>query len=98
MRINSFTPDANIFNFQGNNTIQRNSNLSFGDMLKEKLDAVNQKQIEADNMTNKFVKGEDVEIHEVMLAAEEAKMSLQLAVQIRNSMVEAVKELTSMQL
>ena len=49
-------------------------------------------------MTNELVLGGDVEIHEVMLAAEEAALSLQLAVQVRNKLTEAVKELTNLQL
>lgn len=74
------------------------SSLSFFDTLKEKLDEVNEKQINADVATEAFISGEDVDIHELMLITEEAKMSLQLAVQVRNKLVEAYQEINRMQL
>ncbi|WP_139904181.1 flagellar hook-basal body complex protein FliE [Clostridium thermarum] len=74
------------------------SSMSFMDTLKEKLDKVNEKQIQSDVATESFIKGEDIDIHEVMLITEEAKMSLQLAVQVRNKIVEAYQEISRMQL
>lgn len=97
MRINSFTPNEEVFNVF-NETKEEQGTSGFKNILKDSLDSVNEKQVIADKVTEKFVMGEDVEVHEVMLAAEEAKMSLQLAVQIRNKVVEAVKELNNMQL
>ena len=49
-------------------------------------------------MTSEFVSGGEVDLHEMILGMEEAKMSLQLAIQVRNKVVEAVQELTRMQL
>ncbi len=72
--------------------------VSFMDMLKEKLDDVNEKQIKADEATEAFISGDDIDIHELMLITEEAKMSLQLAVQVRNKLVEAYQEINKMQL
>jgi flagellar hook-basal body complex protein FliE len=101
MIINNFVPNQGIFN---NNLIGKENNAkekpesSFKDILKDSLDKLNEKQVESDNITNEFVSGGDVEIHEMMLSMEEAKMSLQLAIQVRNKVVDAVKELTNMQL
>jgi flagellar hook-basal body complex protein FliE len=99
MKINGFVPDSSIFDSMklGTNNEDKKE-VSFIDTLKEKLDAVNDKQVEAENMTEMLVKGEDVDIHEVMLSTEEAKMSLELAVQIRNKIVEAYQEINRMQL
>lgn len=72
--------------------------MSFLDTLKSKLDEVNDKQLQADAATEKLVKGEDVDIHEVMLSTEEAKLSLQLAVQVRNKILDAYQEINRMQL
>jgi flagellar hook-basal body complex protein FliE len=74
------------------------NSMSFMDTLKEKLGEVNEKQIAADVATEAFISGEDINIHEVMLITEEAKMSLQLAVQVRNKLVEAYQEINRMQL
>lgn len=101
MIINNFVPSQGIFD---NNLIGKENNIkdvsgnSFKSVLKDSLDKLNEKQVEADNITNEFVSGGDVDIHEMMLGMEEAKMSLQLAIQVRNKVVDAVKELTNMQL
>lgn len=72
--------------------------MSFLDTLKSKLDEVNDKQLQADSDTEKLIKGEDVDIHQVMLSTEEAKLSLQMAVQVRNKLLDAYQELNRMQL
>lgn len=97
MRINEFVPDSRIFE----KIVDKQNNQEekgFGDILKEKLDNVNAKQLNAEDTTQKFISGEDTDIHKVMLDTEEAKMSLELAVQIRNKFVEAYQELSRTQL
>ncbi|WP_066872272.1 flagellar hook-basal body complex protein FliE [Clostridium mediterraneense] len=75
------------------------SNNSFSNILKDSLDKVNNKQIESDILTQKMIRGdEEVSIHEVMLAGEEAKLSLQLAMQVRNKLVEAYQEISRTQI
>ena len=107
MRVNKFVPNQEIFqngvgslNKIGNKETSESKvyGSSFGETLKSALDKVNDKQIEASDMTTSFIKGDDVEISDVMLAGEEAKLSLQFAVQVRNKLVEAYKELSQMQL
>jgi flagellar hook-basal body complex protein FliE len=99
MKINGFVPDSSIFDkLKLGEKTEEKKEMSFIDTLKEKLDGVNDKQLEAENMTELLVKGEDVDIHEVMLSTEEAKMSLELAVQIRNKIVEAYQEINRMQI
>lgn len=99
MKINGFVPDSSIFeNIKLGNKVEDKKENSFFDTLKEKLDEVNDKQLEAENVTEQFIQGDDVDIHQVMLSTEEAKMSLELAVQIRNKIVEAYQEINRMQL
>ena len=98
MRINGFTPDESIFNTIGSSSNSTNGSTNFSDIFNSTLDSLYEKHVIADNITSEFIAGGDVEIHEVMLATEEAKMSLQIAVQVRNKIVEAVQELTRMQL
>jgi len=74
------------------------SQKSFADFLSEKLDEVNDKQIQAENTTQSFIKGDEKDIHNVMISTEEAKMSLEMAVQVRNKIVEAYQEISRMQL
>jgi flagellar hook-basal body complex protein FliE len=42
--------------------------------------------------------GEDISVHEVMIAAEKAKLSLDLAIQVRNKAIEAYQEIMRMQI
>ncbi|EKS4342871.1 flagellar hook-basal body complex protein FliE [Clostridium botulinum] len=104
MRVNEFVPNIKVFdnfgkNFvNGNEKTENTGKVSFSEVLKDKLDGVNEKQVKADNSTQSFIKGEEIDIHNVMLNAEEAKMSMELAVQVRNKLVEAYQELSRMQL
>lgn len=99
MNINAYVNNTKIFTELQNNPVQgaEKSN-NFLDTLEEKLSEVNDKQIEADNLTQKFIKGEEEDVHKVMLATEEAKLSLELAVQIRNKLVDAYQEFNRMQI
>lgn len=101
MKINEYVPDSSIFDFDkisGSNSEEDKNYISdFASVLKNELDEVNNKQIEANNSTEEFIQGDRVDIHNVMLDTEEAKMSLELAVQIRNKFVEAYQELNRTQ-
>lgn len=106
MIINSFVPSQEIFQ-TGINNISNNKNQSnkvenglesFATTLQNSLAEINDQQLVANNASEALVKGEDVEISDVMLASEEAKVSLQFAVQVRNKLVDAYKEISQMQL
>lgn len=71
---------------------------SFKSLLTDQLNQVNQLQTNSENVSADFINGKDTDIHQVMLSAEEAKMSIEMAVQIRNKMVEAYQEINRMQL
>ncbi len=106
MRVNEFVPDSKIFDsitvknqaLKDDKPNVTGSQSGFMDLLKENLDKVNDQQLYSDDMAKRFIKGDDLEIHDVMLAEEEAKLSLQMAVQVRNKIVEAYQELSRMQL
>jgi len=63
-----------------------------GDFIKD----VNKDQFNSRQAVNDFIEGKDVEIHEVMVAGQKAKTSLELLMQIRNKTVDMYKELTRM--
>lgn len=102
MRINEFIPNTSLYNnvtLKDDVEVEQSSNGvgNFQKMLGEELNKVNDKQIQSENTTDKFIKGDDVDIHQVMLKTEEAKLSLQLAVQVRNKLLEAYQEINRMQ-
>jgi flagellar hook-basal body complex protein FliE len=104
MRINTLIGDNKLFGNISSLSSQKledtseKEGLSFIAELRKKLDEVNEDQIKAEAVTEAFIKGDDVDIHQVMLINEEAKLSLQMAVQVRNKLVEAYQELNRMQL
>lgn len=79
-------------------TSDKEGSVSFGETLKNCIDDVNTKQVQADTYTNAFVKGDDVSIDEVMIKGEEASLALQFLVKTRDNLVESYKELIKMQL
>lgn len=88
---------------QGTNNVQNTKNTdtqsgNFEDILKSVLDTANNSQINAENETQKLVNGDAGSIDEVMISASEAELDLELAVQIRNKLVDAYQEINRMQI
>ena len=71
---------------------------SFKETLNDAINKVNDKQIEADDITMNFIMGKEEDLHKVMIKTEEARLSLELAVQVRNKLIEAYREINNMQL
>jgi len=69
---------------------------NFSSTLTDLIKDVNQDQISSHETMEKFVSGEGVQLHEVMIAGEKAKTSLELLMEIRNKTVDMFKELTRM--
>ncbi|MFC5588433.1 flagellar hook-basal body complex protein FliE [Sporosarcina soli] len=69
---------------------------SFGTFLKDAIQEVNHKQVESDKMTQKLVMGGDVELHDVMIAAQKASIALNATMEVRNKVVEAYQEIIRM--
>ena len=72
------------------------SNSQFPNVLDEFVKGVNNDQMKSKEISADFIEGKDVEIHEVMIAGQKAKTSLELLMQIRNKTVDMYKELTRM--
>lgn len=68
----------------------------FGDMLVQALNKVNEVQVNSNDTAIKFLTGEIQDIHHVTIASEKAKLTMQLAVEVRNKMVEAYQEISRM--
>lgn len=99
MKINEFIPinTVNALNFEKSDKIA-SEDKGFSNMLKDKLDEVNNIQLQNEINNKKFIDGEDIDMHKVMIGASEAKISLQYAIEIRNKLVDAYTELNRMQL
>ncbi len=66
---------------------------SFKDLLSEFVGDVNKMQQQADDSVNKLASGEIKDVHDVMVKVEEANMSFELMMRIRNKLVEGYKEI-----
>ena len=77
--------------------VQEGDGPSFADTLKNALNGVSDSQDNAAAQKDAFLKGEPVELHQVMAAGEEAGIALELLVEVRNKVLEAYKTVISMQ-
>lgn len=70
---------------------------SFGDTLKQAIARVSEVQENAEMHVAAFLRGDDVELHQVMAAAEEAGIALEMLIEIRNKFTEAYRTVINMQ-
>ena len=70
---------------------------SFGDTLTNAINQVSMAQERSAELTGAFLRGENVEMHQVMAASEEAGISLEMMVEVRNKFAEAYRTLINMQ-
>jgi flagellar hook-basal body complex protein FliE len=68
----------------------------FGDALKQAVGALQQLGGQADASSLALAKGDPIDIHEVMLANEQASLGFSMAVQVRNKLVDAYSEIMRM--
>ena len=70
----------------------------FADYLKESINSVNTSQNQADGLAQKLANGENVDLQQVMVAAQKASITLQTTMEVRNKVVEAYQEIMRMQM
>ena len=75
----------------------RPAGADFGSVLGRAVDQLQDTQNRADALATDLASGRAVDLHEVVLASEEAQLTFQLAVQVRNKAVEAYQEIMRMQ-
>ncbi|MDE3838514.1 flagellar hook-basal body complex protein FliE [Bacillus methanolicus] len=69
----------------------------FSAVLKEQIEKMNEAQNQSDLMTEKLARGENVDLHQVMIASQKANITLQATIEIRNKVIEAYQEIMRMQ-
>jgi flagellar hook-basal body complex protein FliE len=78
-------------------SIGANSGESFSKYLESALDQVNQTSEEADNLAASYAAGGPVTLDQLMIAEQQASLSLDLVVQVRNRVVSAYQSIMNMQ-
>jgi len=71
---------------------------SFAGMLMNGVSQVDAKVTEADQLVRQFVVDDSVPIHQVTYALEQARLSVELMMQVRARLVEGYQEIMRMQL
>lgn len=70
----------------------------FGQILADGLAQVQQKIDRADELVRAFTLDGSVPVHQVSVALEEARIAVELALQVRTRLVEGYREIMNMQL
>ncbi|MCA1028465.1 MULTISPECIES: flagellar hook-basal body complex protein FliE [Cytobacillus] len=101
MNINSFSPVVHTNSPDNAQNVKEitpsDAHNSFASALKSAIDSVNERQISSDEMTTKLATGQDVDLHDVMITAQKASVSMSLTLEVRNKAVEAYQEMMRMQ-
>ena len=77
---------------------QTTNDNTFSSVLKSAIDGTNEKLVASDEATSAFVRGDDVNIDEVMVKNQEASLCLQFLTQTRDKLLEGYDTLSKLQL
>ena len=77
--------------------IKDSQDVTFKDTLDEFVGDVNSLQQESGEQIAKFIKGEPVDLHDVMITVQKAKTSFQLLLEIRNKALDLYREVNRIQ-
>jgi flagellar hook-basal body complex protein FliE len=72
--------------------------VEFSKMLLDGVLSINAAQNESNQLVSNFIAGKGPEVHNLMLNVEKANLSLELAVQIRNKIIDAYNEVMRIQM
>src|SRR5262249_40323239 len=94
--VSNLTPALPISPASAPKTEQTKDAGSFTAMMKDMVMQANQSQNTADAAVKGLASGKSQDIHEVMLAMEQARLAMMAVVEVRNKLVEACQELSRM--
>lgn len=72
--------------------------IDFGALMTQGIEGVDANVAAAETSLQKLASGQPIELHEVMLTMEQARIGVQTLIQVRNRVVEAYQELMRMQI
>ncbi len=72
--------------------------VSFGKLFENAVDRVERLQNVTDDKLDRFLRGEDQEVHDVVLAAQRSELAFDYFLQVRNKVVQAYQEIMRMQM
>lgn len=78
-------------------TVKNNFTSGFSEMLKNNIKDTSMLLNKADSIMHEYTVSRTVDLHEVMIAAEEANLALSYTMQVRNKVIEAYQEMMRIQ-
>jgi flagellar hook-basal body complex protein FliE len=70
----------------------------FNELLSTAVKSLSETQAGADAAMEKLAAGQNIELHNVVLAAQKASLTMQLAMTVKNKITEAYQEIMRMQI
>lgn len=98
MDINKINNYNSLISKMDNQIVNDKTENSFGDLLSNALDKVNEMQLESQEYKKMLAIGEVDNLHDVTIAADKADTALQVVMAIRGKVVEAYKEIMRIQI
>ena len=68
----------------------------FGKSLSDSLNGLNDIQRQAESDMETFASGGDISVHDVMISAQKSSLAMQMAIQLRNQVINAYNEFKNM--
>jgi flagellar hook-basal body complex protein FliE len=68
----------------------------FAESLKEAIESVDRLEKESESAQASFARGEDVDLHDVLIKVEEAEVAFKTMMEVRNKLVDAYREIMRM--
>ncbi len=81
---------------KGGTNSQQSGDSSFVGHLEKSIQEINALQKNANDQITKLASGEVKDVHQVMVAAQEANLTFSMMMQVRNKIVEAYQEISKM--
>ncbi len=101
--LNNFIPSYTSQVLENDQTSENSSaaqkgEASFGQIINQKIEEANALQKNADQLTESYLAGDPVDIHQMLIAMEKADLALRETVEIRNKVVDAYQQIERMQI
>ncbi|MBX2836802.1 MAG: flagellar hook-basal body complex protein FliE [Gammaproteobacteria bacterium] len=96
LQLRAMAQDAGVPESEGSKPIQ---DVEFSEVMKSTLEKVNERSNEATKLMQSFDAGDpNVELADVMIAMQKARVSFEALTQVRNKMVSAYQDIMNMPL
>lgn len=96
--LQQITPDVSTTTGTQSVAMPGSSGASFENMLGDFVGEVNARQTAANDAISGLMSGKNVSLHQAMISMEEASVSFQMMVEVRNKLLDSYQELMRMQI